>query len=359
MKKKDSSSWSEIKSLDERLLREPDSFCFARLSEIYLKVGLVADALHTARQGVAKHPGYLAGQRALAMACNANGLHEESRTILERVTAAMPEDMAAQKLLAGLYVEAGDKASAVRVYTTLLDFRPDDVQNKARLEELLQAEAGEPFRGAMPSEPVAFQEYAEELEEDIYELSEDDIVYDEEEEEEEELELVAAPAADVTAPVRHDPLSTLTLAELYEQQGFIVKALDIYRTILADDPANEQLQAKISQLEQQETATENLPEQLEAPEAVFEPEAAVEPEAFAPAEFEEAAAPSEPPFMAPPVLEDITTAEPEPFASAAFEDMSSPVEARDFSPLAHNQADNVVGTLDSWLENIRRIKACR
>ena len=65
MKKKDSSSWSEIKSLDERLAREPDSFCFARLSEIYLKVGLVADALHTARQGVAKHPGYLAGQRAL------------------------------------------------------------------------------------------------------------------------------------------------------------------------------------------------------------------------------------------------------------------------------------------------------
>ena len=74
MKKKDSSSWSEIKSLDERLAREPDSFCFARLSEVYLKVGLVADALHTARQGVAKHPGYLAGQRALAMACNANGL---------------------------------------------------------------------------------------------------------------------------------------------------------------------------------------------------------------------------------------------------------------------------------------------
>jgi tetratricopeptide (TPR) repeat protein len=153
--------------------------------------------------------------------------------------------------------------------------------------------------------------------EDIYELSMDDIVYDEEEE---ELEPVAAAAVDASPPVHHDPLSTLTLAELYEQQGFIPKALDIYRSILADDPDNAQLQTKISQLEQQESAAKDLPEQLMAADVVDEPE---------------------------------------PFASAAFEGMLAPVEAQDFSPLIHNQADNVVGTLENWLENIRRIKACR
>jgi len=242
MSKKNSSSWAEIKSLDERLAKDPYSFCFARLSEIYLKVGLVADALHTARQGVAKHPGYLAGQRALAMACNANGLYEEARTILEQVTAALPEDTAAQKVLANLYVDAGDKVSAIRAYTTLLDFRPDDVQSKARLEELQQAGAGEPLQIVRPSEPVA-EKIGETEEEDVYELSEDEIYYDEEEE---EPEPVAAAAVDVSAPAHHDPLSTLTLAELYEQQGFVSKALDIYRTILADEPANAQLQAKIT-----------------------------------------------------------------------------------------------------------------
>ena len=153
--------------------------------------------------------------------------------------------------------------------------------------------------------------------EDIYELSMDDIVYDEEEE---ELKPVAAAAVDVSAPVRHDPLSTLTLAELYEQQGFIPKALDIYRSILVDDPDNVQLQAKISQLEQQVSAAKDLPVQFETPD---------------------------------------NADEPEPFASAAFEGMSAPPAARDFSPLVHNQADNVVGTLENWLENIRRIKACR
>ena len=84
----------------------------------------------------------------------------------------------------------------------------------------------------------------------------------------------------------------------------------------------------------------------------------MEADVFAPAAFEEAAEPAEPPpFIAPPV--DITTAKPEPVTPAAFEGMSTPVEARDFSPLVHNQADNVTGTLENWLENIRRIKACR
>jgi tetratricopeptide (TPR) repeat protein len=323
MSKEDSSSWSEIKSLVERLAREPDSFCFARLSELYLTVGLVADALHSARQGVAKHPGYLAGQRALAMACNANGLGEESRSILEQVTAAMPEDTTAQKLLASLCVEAGDKASAIRAYTTLLEFRPDDAQSKAQLEGLQQADPGEPLQAVTPSYAVVYDEMiAEEADEDVYELSEDDIIHDGEEDEtsDKEVEPVAAAAADVSSPVHHDPLSTLTLAELYEQQGFIPKALDIYRIILADDPDNAQLQTKISQLEQQESAAKDLPEQFETADKADEPE---------------------------------------PFASAAFEGMLAPVETHDFSPLVHNQADNVVGTLDNWLENIRRIKACR
>jgi len=322
MKKKDSSSWSEIKSLDERLAREPDSFCFARLSGIYLKVGLVADALHTARQGVAKHPGYLAGQRALAMACNANGLHEESRSILQQVTAALPEDADAQKLLANLYVEAGDRASAIRAYSTLLDFRPDDVKSKAHLEELQSSAVDEPvpaevFTAEVPVESVVTAQHAED-EDDIYELTEDDVVQDEEEDDSFEDEV--AQDAPVAAITHSDPLSTQTLAELYEQQGFVDKALNIYRSILEDDPDNEQLQAKISQLELEESAPE-IPA----------------------AEYDTADAPEE----------------SEPFISAPFENITAPAQPSDFPALTQSRADNVLETLDSLLENIRRIKACR
>lgn len=364
MNKKNSSSWSEIKTLDERLAKDPGSFCFARLSETYLKVGLVADALHTARQGVAKHPGYLAGQRALAMACNANGLHDEARRILEQVTAAMPEDTAAQKLLASLYVDAGDTASAIRAYTTLLDFRPDDVPSKARLEELQQFAAVGPAQTDVRSfEPTAGAGKIDEVaEEDVYELSEDDVIHDEDVVEVEP----AAAAVEISAPVHHDPLSTLTLAELYEQQGFVAKALDIYRTILADDPANAQLKTKILQLEEREAGVESLPEQPEPPEtaveleADFEQETVFESEEFAPVAVEEGASLTEQPtFLTPTVFEENAIAEPESVVSAVLEEVPAPVEAQDFSPLVHKQADHVTGTLDNWLENIRRIKACR
>ncbi|MBL0226179.1 MAG: tetratricopeptide repeat protein [Geobacteraceae bacterium] len=349
MKKKDSSSWSEIKSLDERLSREPDSFCFARLSEIYLKVGLVADALHTARQGVARHPGYLSGQRALAMACNANGLHDESRTILEKFTAAMPEDTAAQKLLASLYVEAGDTAAAIMTYRTVLDFRPDDAQTKSRLEDIQRGDSGETLQSTQTSGTAAYEEkvvvQVEDAEDDVYELTEEDIVHDEDDFFEKEQGAVAA--------VHHDPLSTLTLAELYEQQGFIAKALDIYRTLLADNPGNLQLKDKVSRLELQASAPEALSEQAEAPEIEDEFEM------LHPVAPEEAAADEDVPFIVSPVPEEDTVAVPEQPVSAAFEDMAAPVETQDFSPLVHNQADNVVEALDSLLENIRRIKACR
>ncbi|MDA8412893.1 MAG: hypothetical protein M0023_03795 [Desulfobacteraceae bacterium] len=322
MKKMDSSSWSEIKSLDERLKREPDSFCFARLSEIYLKVGLLADALHTARQGVSRHPGYLAGQRALAMACNANGLPEESRALLEKVTAAMPEDTVAQKLLARLYVDCGDKVSAIRTYATLLDFSPDDAQSRARLEELQRAVADEPFQGTQSFESVSLGDaVVEGQEEDIYELSEEDIVYDDAE----DLPgmgagLVEAPSSEVAAQVHHDPLSTLTLAELYEKQGFVAKALDIYRAIREDDPANKELQDKIDILERQVSASQAMPEQYASSD-----------------------------------LDDGQ----ETVATAALGNISAPLDPQVFSSLAYQTADNVLGTLESWLENIRRIKACR
>jgi tetratricopeptide (TPR) repeat protein len=380
MKKKDASFWSEIKTLDERLVREPDSFCFARLSEIYLKVGLVADALHTARHGVARHPGYLAGQRSLAMACNASDLRDECRAILEQFTAAMPEDVEAQKLLANLYVESGDTSSAAQTYATVLDFRPDDVQSRKQLETLQQgcvpetasssavvehvlveeaaveeaaveeAAVEEAAVEEVAVEEVAVEEVAVEevaveevaveevaveevaVEEDeIIELSEDDIYYDDELEE----ELVVLPVAEITVPEHHDPLSTQTLAELYEQQGFIAKALDIYRTILADAPDNIRLLEKITQLEQQEShPTATAESVVRASESTSE------------------VPPAEQTFS-------FTDTAEKPFLPAGFNDMSAPLASLDLAPLAHKEADNVVETLDGWLENIRRIKACR
>ena len=352
MKKKDASFWSDIKALDERLTREPDSFCFARLSEIYLKVGLVADALHAARSGVAKHPGYLAGLRALGMACNASGLHDECRTILERVTAAMPEDVDAQKALASLYVAAGDHASAIRTYNTVLDFRPDDRCSAVELEALqhgdMAASCDVPETGQIDATPVAVDET--DSEDEIIELSESDI----HEETTEEVCVVTPLVESLAVADHHDPLSTQTLAELYEQQGFLPKALAIYRTILADDPTNAQLIAKVADLERDEPVVDDSLEEDATVDFDEEPDS-FEPEAYE----EDLPAPLESPFFEPVPENVAEVVEPEFSASVSCEDMTPPVESNTFAPLAHQSADNVLDTLDGWLENIRRIKACR
>ena len=51
--------------------------------------------------------------------------------------------------------------------------------------------------------------------------------------------------------------------------------------------------------------------------------------------------------------------EPEMLAAAMFEAVEAAAEPANFAPLHDQSADNALNTLDAWLENIRRIKACR
>jgi hypothetical protein len=113
------------------------------------------------------------------------------------------------------------------------------------------------------------------------------------------------------------------LAELYVQQGFVSKALDIYHTILDDDPANSVALARIAEL----SATgANL----------GEPGKDVARVAPGGAETAEYVA-GEVRFETPP-------------AASAVADAGLPPQG---------VADNALAVLEEWLENIRRIKACR
>lgn len=51
-------------------------------------------------------------------------------------------------------------------------------------------------------------------------------------------------------------ITTNTIAELYIKQGYLDKALDIYRTILEIDPANASASTKIKEIEAMMAGTE-------------------------------------------------------------------------------------------------------
>jgi len=311
MQQDSASFWAEIKACEEQLVANPDSFCFARLAEVYLKVGLVDDALHVARQGTARHPGYVQGLRILAMASQAKGLVDECRSALERVTAAMPEDRDAQMTLGRMYAAAGFDAQAQKVFRTILEFVPGDTESRDELDAFERRRVGVAAGSVMLSTEESGEEILEELE--ILEAEELEVV---EEEISEDLESEHLQAETVATP-HHDPLSTTTLAELYVSQGFVAKALDIFRTLLAADPANVAVSSRIAELEAAQVQQKTAP----APDVV----------SFAD--------------------------QPGAFADTVIASSSS-VTAASSVPV-RGSADDAVAVLEGWLDTIRRIRACR
>ena len=326
------SFWTDIKNLEDQLAKDPDSLCFARLSEVYLKVGLVDDALHAARLGVMKHPRYLSGQRALSLACHAKGLNDEALAALKLVTEALPEDISSQKLFGRLSAEAGARDAACRAFRTALEFAPDDMESRIELESL-ERSAG---MTASAREPLI---------EDVEMLEEIEIL--EEDQPESEFPSQDTIPADAAPVLHHDPLSTGTLAELYVKQGFIHKALEIYRAILADNPADQIIGERVVELEALESAASEL---VAEHDDTFEVETEEVPAFSMPSEefIQETGASTKPEYGAVPGLERQQASENVP----GFGNGASPV-------LSEGVADNALAALDGWLENIRRIKSCR
>lgn len=296
-----SSTQADIEKYEKQLTRDPESYVFAPLSQAYLAAGQIENALTTARQGVSLHPRYVAGQRALALACYAKGMEDECLLALEAVTAALPDELESQRIFAKLLVATGQINKAIKVYRTILDFYPDD---ECRLDlETLEYGANNASNQVVSAQPVTF---ADEFEDDDDEIIEDIEILDMDESDvlgESEFKNYEVPASSVTT-VNHDPLSTATLAELYVQQGFHDKALTIYRAMSAEARADERIKSRIEELEAKETA----------PSAV-------------------------------------TAVSVEHLATEIHEDV--------FSVPISGLADNALVTLEGWLENVRRVKACR
>jgi tetratricopeptide (TPR) repeat protein len=284
------SFWAEIQRYENMLSADPKSYCFAPLSELYRRLGLLDDAIAVARKGCALHPDYPGGFFALGAACFAKGMRPEARQALERVVALKPDHLEALKLLGQLFVETGQVDLARSALARVLAEDPDDTESALLFRSIASAKGSlapeeeevieevdiiddlteePPAAGEAPADsglaevaralaeydwvgtpPPAAQpaptgaarghepgdlwaiEAAEEPEE-LWpvEAAEDD-------DEEEPATLQPAQPAAAAQQASRDPLTTATLAELYLTQGFQEKAAGVYRELLTTDPGN-------------------------------------------------------------------------------------------------------------------------
>jgi tetratricopeptide (TPR) repeat protein len=350
MEQEDSGSfWAEIKKYEDILAKDPASYSFSHLADLYRKIGLTDDAIALSEKGIGLHPDYVGGYVALGRACFDKGLKERSREALEKVVKVTPENIGAQKILSQLYMEMDEPGLAEKSLRIILSMNPSDEESRLSLEAIsLRAVAGEEA-AIVSAEPVT-QPGEEEILDDV-ELLEAELIDDfttpsVDPEPEPPVDpgpelgevLSAAPAPaifpndsmDIISG--RDPLTTVTLAEIYVSQGFLKRALTIYRDLLHADPENREIRERLFDLkkridEDNARARNDFHEDEDAggafdevadedPAPAFEPVAEIPSPAFA---SEDAA----------PPLSDLLSAASDP-----------------------------VTVLEKWLDNIRRRRSC-
>jgi len=262
MEKEATSFWTDIKKFEDMLAKDPHSYCFAPLSELYRKLGLLDDALNTAKRGAEVHPEYLGGQIALGRAYFEKGMNAEAKLSLEKVAKATPENLLAQKLLYRIYHEEGNAPAAENALQLLVAFNPEDMESREALEAIRRS-AAEQETGACPVEEIdddeaLFLDAAEPPE--IGQVQSIDLSTSATGEVEDPGEAGLPMEPDFSLeefledeesdtgenPVEAVPMQTATLAELYVSQGFYSKALDVYRQMEREDPGNVALKDRIA-----------------------------------------------------------------------------------------------------------------
>jgi len=120
MEQEGPSFWAEIKKYEDTLERDPNSYCFAPLSELYRKLGMVDDAIIVAKRGCDIHPEYVGGYMALGRAYLEKGMNAESREALEKVIRVTPDNLLAQRILSKIYIDAGEVVAAEKSLIIIL-----------------------------------------------------------------------------------------------------------------------------------------------------------------------------------------------------------------------------------------------
>jgi len=336
------SFWADIKKFEETLAKDPSSYCFAPLAELYRKTGLLDDAISIARKGTSIHPEYVGGYMALGRAYLDKGMQAEAREALQRVIGFTPENMLAQKLLCQIYIDAGENGLLRKSLEALLSLNPMDAESRLLLESLDRISAKQQQNETIPTPPLTLDtggaDFLLEIQEDGGEIEDLEELYllDELDEVVDDLPLLPADepklfeievdSEDETDSGENENLSpgiyTSTIAELFVAQGHHEKAIEIYRNLIASDPGNPAYENRIKELDKLISDTA-IPEVAEIDD---------------------------------PWMDEIDSLNEIP---AVIEEPNPLIIANNNIQIDNDNNDELLATLQAWLDNIRRVRECR
>lgn len=234
--------YKKIAEYTEVLAMNRQSPVFVDLCEAYRQLGMLEDAANIARQGLSlapkSVPGLVSLGRVLAQQGDLSGAVDAFGNAVAVDGTAMP----ALTGLARVLVMQGNKLRAREIIQRAAQLNPHDSMVKKILLTLGSAETQPPSATPVPPPPAP------------------------------------TPPMEPANEGHLDPIATQTIAELYERQGLVERALKVYRDLLHKDPENGLLRSKIARLQDHQSTvqggaenaekSDNAPEQAAPPPQV-------------------------------------------------------------------------------------------
>ena len=238
-----------LEKLAKICAQNPASILFARLADGWLQQGDVARALAVCRTGLRYRPSYVAGHVVMGKCYLAAGQCKEARLEFEKVLQLDADHLAARWHLGHIALQQGRGDLALKHFElarTRDPFGPELSEQIGKLkgeearDETSESKAlsAEPDAPGPASEDAGFSQVS-----DLPPLAEEGIG----------AHLDALALSRNRGPKPDAPMiATTTLAELYASQGLVQEAIAVLEQMVARDPDNEQVIARLDELQTME-----------------------------------------------------------------------------------------------------------
>lgn len=241
----------ERQRLLERFEEQPEGRVFAPLADCHRKLGDLDEALRICSAGLARHPEYSSAYVILGKIQLERGEAGAARAAFERVLEIDSHNLLALRQLAEIEERSGNLVAAEERWQQVASLEIEPQSAEARIEAIRERRAQatvttesheEPVEGVSDAQVASQVEEASESEAATQPAIEPAAVS--------AIEAAIEPTSPVKrAAVPTAEIATMTLAEIYSEQGFKAKALEIYRQILERNPDVTSLAERIGALE--------------------------------------------------------------------------------------------------------------
>jgi tetratricopeptide (TPR) repeat protein len=244
---------AELARLRSRYDANPGGRVFAPLADCYRKLGRLDEALDVCLEGLDEHPGYTTAHVIRGKIHRDRQEPDAAFMAFEQVVELDDQNLLARRECAMLAEQLGHVRKAYEHWNRLLAADPNSAEAESAIERLAEspsladpvdaslgvATEHIPSVGQAPRAPVLAAADLSEPEQ----AEEPEAATQPEPTEQPEPEAKLSEDADESADARG--IATITLARIYYDQGFKARALDVYERILAENPEDGELLAKV------------------------------------------------------------------------------------------------------------------